>query len=98
MQRLGGGRFPLDVLMVFEDGHQIRERWDGEAHWRSFVVERESKLDHAVIDPERVLMLDLRYTNNSMYAEEPSRLAARKWGSKWMIWLQDLMSTFAYYM
>ena len=98
VQRLGGGRFPVDVLMVFEDGHQIRQRWDGEAHWRSFVVERDSKLDHAVIDPERVLMLDLRYTNNSMYAEEPSRLAARKWGSKWMIWLQDLMSTFAYYM
>ena len=97
VQRLGGGRFPVEVLMVFEDGEEIRESWDGEAHWKTFVVERPSKLEFAAVDPDRVLMLDLYYRNNSRYLEEPSRLPARKWGSKWMIWLQDAMAAFAWF-
>ena len=26
-----------------------------------------------------------------------AELPARKWASKWMIWVQDLMSSFAFY-
>ncbi|MFQ5718416.1 MAG: M1 family metallopeptidase [Acidobacteriota bacterium] len=97
VRRHGDGVFPVDVMMVFEDGARIREKWDGRATWKMFTVERASRLAHAVVDPDHVLMLDIDVTNNSRSREPPSRLAARKWASKWMIWFQDLMTTFAFF-
>jgi len=97
VRRRGEGRFPVELLLVFEDGSELRERWDGLARWKKFVVERPQRLDYAVVDPERVLMLDLNYTNNSMRVEAAARLPAVKWGSRWMVWFQDLLATFAFF-
>lgn len=94
VRRNGEGRFPVDVLLVFEDGSEVRERWDGRERWHLFVHEGPLKLEHAVVDPERVLQLDLHPSNNSLLVEPEPPLAALKWASKWMIWLQDLLQTF----
>ncbi len=93
-RRIGDGVFPVDVLLVFEDGSEERRVWDGRARWRRFVHEGPSKLDHAVVDPERTLLLDLDRTNDSLLREDPGWLAPAKWSSKWLVWLQDLMQTF----
>jgi len=45
VQRRGDGVFPVEVLLVFEDGHKQRHRWDGSEHWKLFVVERPAKLE-----------------------------------------------------
>ena len=97
VRRLGDGVFPVDVLLLFEDGSEARRRWDGRERWRLYVEERPAKLRHAVVDPERVLQLDLDFTNNSRRREPAADLAAWKWGSKWLIWAQDLLSTFAFF-
>jgi hypothetical protein len=98
VKRLGGGRFPVEVLLVFEDGHEVRHEWDGRERWKLLVEERRSKLRYAAVDPERKLMLDPNYTNNSKLLESRAGLPARKWASKWMIMLQDMLDTFAFYM
>jgi aminopeptidase N len=97
VRRLGDGRFPVDVLMVFEDGHEIRHSWDGETHWKAFTVEYPEKLDYAVIDPERILMLDLYPNNNSMLRDPEPAPASQKWSAYWMIWVQDLLNTFSFF-
>ena len=97
VRRWGGGIFPVEVLMVFEDGEEVRYRWNGRARWKRIVVERTSKLKHAVVDPERILMLDVRPSNNSRMLEPPDRGPALKWSSRWLIWLQDLLTNFAYF-
>ena len=97
VQRRGAARFPVEVLMVFEDGSEVRKEWDGQARWKLYVEERPVKLDYAVVDPERTLVLDLYYTNNSKRLEPDAKLPARKWASKWMIWFQDLLTTFAFF-
>lgn len=97
VQRRGAARFPVEVLMVFEDGSEVRKEWDGQARWILYVEERPVKLDYAVVDPERKLLLDLYYTNNSKRLEPDAKLPARKWASKWMIWFQDLLTTFAFF-
>jgi hypothetical protein len=97
VRRNGAGTFPVDVLMVFDDGTEIREPWDGKYRWKLFVEEGQAKLDYAVVDPERTLLLDLYPTNNSKRLEPNADLPARKWGAKWMIWLQDLLATFAFF-
>ena len=42
-------------------------------------------------------MLDIDITNNSRVREPDAKLPARKWASKWMIWVQDLLTTFAFF-
>lgn len=97
VQRLQDGVFPVDVLLVFEDGTEIRRHWNGESPWKLFTHEGPSKLRHAVVDPERVLLLDLSVVNNSRRLEPASPFGAAKWASKWMIWLQDLLQTYTFF-
>jgi Peptidase family M1 domain len=97
VRRYGAATFPVTVLLSFEDGSEVRHEWDGIDRWKLYVEERPSKLAYAVVDPERKLVLDLYYTNNSKLLEPKAKLPARKWASKWMIWLQDFLATFAFF-
>lgn len=97
VRRLGVGVFPVDVLLVFEDGTEVRHRWDGRERWRLFVEERPAKLVYAAVDPERVLLLDLRHRNNTRLRQPENDLAATKWASRWLVWLQDLLHTFTFF-
>jgi hypothetical protein len=97
VRREGSAVFPVDVLMVFEDGTEVRKEWDGVSRWKLYVEERPSKLEYAIVDPDRKLVLDLYYTNNSRLLEPKSTFPAGKWASKWMIWFQDFMATFAFF-
>ncbi|HXV64320.1 MAG TPA: M1 family metallopeptidase [Vicinamibacteria bacterium] len=97
VRRYGAATFPVDVLLTFEDGTELVHEWDGRDRWQLYVEERPSKLRFAAVDPERKLLLDIDYTNNSRLVEPKAKLPARKWASRWMIWLQDLLSTFAFF-
>ena len=95
-RRIGGGRFPVDVLVTFSDGHQERERWDGQTRWQTFSFDRPARAVSAQIDPDRVLLLDTNFTNNSRALDPAADRAATKWSLRWMIWLQDLLMTCAF--
>ncbi|MEJ2086179.1 MAG: hypothetical protein P8Y44_10950 [Acidobacteriota bacterium] len=97
VRRYGGGVFPVDVLLVFEDGESVRYAWDGEDRWRLFVEERAAKLEFAAVDPEEVLLLDLRRMNNSRRVQADAAAVSIKWSSRWMTWLEDFLSTLALY-
>jgi hypothetical protein len=90
---LGGVKIPVDVLVVFEDGSETRERWDGQYRWKRFVYEGPVKVEKAIVDPEFKLAIDINRTNNSKTAK-PNRLAPLKWISNWMLWLQHAMEFF----
>jgi hypothetical protein len=98
IRRLQDGVMPVDVLLEFEDGSVVRDVWDGQHEWKLYEEIRPAKLKHAVVDPDRKLLLDIRYTNNSRVVESESSLASCKWASKWMIWLQDYMQTLSFLM
>ena len=48
------------------------------------------------VDPNRILMLDVNYTNNSRTLQPRAREASVKWSLKWMAWLQDVLVTYAW--
>jgi len=98
VMRFEGAKFPVEVLMVFEDGEEIRQEWDGQDRWQRYQLEKPVRLKYAVVDPERKLLLDIDPTNNSRYAETEKgfSLATRKWAAKWLFWLQNLLETFAF--
>jgi hypothetical protein len=97
VRRNGGGRFPVRVKMVFENGEESIHEWDGQARWMLFSEERGSKLTYVVVDPEGVLALDIHPNNNSRFRETPTKKGAVKWAGWWMIWVQDLLSGWAFY-
>jgi len=90
VRRLGEVKLPVDVLVVFEDGEEIRETWDGQYRWKKFTYQKPSRISKAVVDPEFKLVLDINRTNNSMM-RKPDKLAPFKWVSNWMAWLQHAL-------
>jgi len=95
VRRYGEAIFPVDVEVAFESGERVRERWDGRERWKLYTYDRPSKARTAVVDPDRILALDIVRTNNSRTLEPQARRAAGKWMLPWMVWLQDLMLTYA---
>jgi hypothetical protein len=83
--------------MVFEDDAEVRHSWDGRHRWKKFVEERPSKLRYAVVDPDFVLLLDTNRTNNSRLRDSLATLPTVKWATRWMLWLQDFVSTFGFF-
>jgi len=96
-RRYGEATFPVEVVTTFADGHQITERWNGADRRAIYVYERAARVVRAQIDPRRVLLLDTAYTNNSRTLEPRSREASLGWAARWMVWLQDLMVTYAFF-
>ena len=97
VRRYGDGVFPVDVRITFDDGSQVRERWDGRERWTLMTFDRTARAVSAEVDPDRVLQLDMNWTNNSRSLAPRGDRAATKWALKWMVWLQDLLVTWAFF-
>ncbi len=97
VRRYGEAIFPVDVLVTFEDGSTARERWDGRDRWTMYRYTRAAKAKQAVVDPDRVLLLDLNYTNNSRTLVPRAGEASRKWMLTWVAWAQDLLMTYGFF-
>jgi hypothetical protein len=95
VRRNGEAISPVDVLVTFADGSQRRETWDGQARWQRYTFDRASRAVSAQVDPDRVLLLDVNYTNNSKTLEPQSARAAAAWSLAWLIWLQDALLAWA---
>src|SRR5206468_4300442 len=77
----GEAIFPVDIVVTFRNGERISERWDGVDRWKAYSYDRASPALSAQVDPNRVLLLDVDYTNNSRTLEPKSESAARKWAA-----------------
>ncbi|MCB9512437.1 MAG: M1 family metallopeptidase [Deferribacteres bacterium] len=97
VRRFGEGIFPVEVKVTFSDGSTALENWDGKAHWTKFDYLKPAKVAKVEVDPEHKLTLDVDYVNNSWLNESKRDIAATKWASKWMIWVQNLIEFFAFF-
>ena len=97
VRRYGEATFPVDVLIVFADGEEVRERWNGLERWKLFTYERDARVARAEVDPDRVLLLDVNRTNNSKTLTPKTAEATTKWMLTWMVWLQDMLLTYAFF-
>jgi hypothetical protein len=97
VRRFGEGEFPVDVRVVFENKEEVRWHWDGRDRWKIFEVEKPARASFAQVDPDHVLLLDVNYTNNSATLTPKGPAAARKWSLAWLIWLQDHLLTYGFF-
>jgi hypothetical protein len=49
------------------------------------------------VDPARVLLLDVNYTNNTLTLKPKAAEAADRWTLTWVVWLQDLLMNYAFF-
>jgi len=97
VRRLGDGIFPVPVRVRFDDGTETVEAWDGRDRWHAFTYRKTARVATVEVDPERVLLLDLNYTNNSWTARPRAAEAASRWAWRWLTWAQDLLLTYAFF-
>jgi hypothetical protein len=97
VRRYGEATFPVDVVTTFENGERKKESWDGQDRRVIYTYERPSKAVSVQVDPERVLLLDVDYTNNSRALAPRTRAASLKWALKWMTWLEQVMLTYGFF-
>ena len=96
-RREGEAAFPVDIVTTFENGERVKESWDGQDRRVIYAYDRPSKAVSVQIDPDRVLLLDVNYTNNSRTLAPRTTDASWKWALKWMTWLEDLMLTYGFF-
>ena len=97
VRRFGDMVLPVDVRVTFDNGEQQRWTWDGRDRWQAFEAVRPVRAARAEIDPDHALVLDVRYTNNSATRSPKARSAARKWSLAWLVWLQDQLMTYGFF-
>ena len=97
VRRYGEALFPVDVLVTFEGGEKITEHWNGRDRWKLYAYERPARAVTADVDPDRVLLLDVNSTNNSRTLTPRGAEASTKWSAKWMVWLQDLLLSYGFF-
>ena len=97
VRRFGGAVFPVDVRVVFENAEEIRWQWDGKDRRKLFEVEKPSRASFVQVDPDHVLVLDVNGTNNSATLKPQAAAAARKWSLAWLVWLQDHLLTYGFF-
>jgi len=95
--RIGGfenGR-GVTLRVIFADGQQRTDWWDGRDERRTFRYHSQARAVSAVVDPDRVLLLDLDRTNNSLTFAPRRAAAATRWGSIYLLWLEHLLLSYA---
>ena len=91
VRRRGEFVFPVDIAVKFEGKPVERVYWDGRDRWKRLVFMRPERLEWADVDPDRKVMLDVDWLNNSMRVEPDSR-AATAWAARWMFWIQHALA------
>jgi hypothetical protein len=66
LERIGEIILPVDVLVHFKNGEEVRERWDGKARYKEFNYTGNREIEWVKIDPEFKIRMDVNYINNSM--------------------------------
>jgi hypothetical protein len=97
VRRHGDGLFPVTILATLADGEERRFSWNGGGRWHRVTFEHASRVVSAQVDPDRILVLDTKFTNNSYTTEPAARRAATKWAATWMGWLQDQLLSWAFF-
>jgi hypothetical protein len=97
LRRHGDGIFPVTILATLDNGEQRRFSWDGGGRWHRVTFNHPSRVVSGQVDPDQILVLDTSFTNNSFTTEPAGGRAAAKWAATWLVWLQDQLLTWAFF-
>lgn len=88
--RDGEAIFPVDMKMILDNGEVVRQQWDGRDRWVRYEYTKTSRVKSVEIDPERKVLLDGSFADNSYVAITPL-LPFAKWSSNVLFWMQMVL-------
>ncbi len=88
--RLGEVIMPVDVLVHFDNGKDTLATWDGKERTYDLEFNRAEKVVWAKVDPENKLLIDVNMNNNS-YSTDPENGSKKKYFTKFIYWVENLM-------
>jgi len=91
LERIGEITLPLDILIHFDNGGEVREQWDGKARFKDFVYTGSRKVEWVKIDPDNRIPMDVNRINNS-YRLERSFPVLRRMMVKFISFIQLIIS------
>ncbi|MFZ1515745.1 MAG: M1 family metallopeptidase [Saprospiraceae bacterium] len=92
VERLGDWIFPVEILLIFENGSSQTIYWDGEEGRSDIDIYNSSKVISAHIDPNQKILLDINLNNNS-YTIQPARSVLMWYSNKLMFHLQNILQS-----
>ena len=92
LHRLGEVIMPVEVLIHFDNGDEVLNKWDGRSRTTEFTFERPEEIVWAQIDPQNKLMIDINRKNNSK-TTKPEKAVFWKYTLKFLFVLQNLMQS-----
>jgi hypothetical protein len=92
LERPGDLIFPIDILIHFDNGDEVREQWDGKARTKDYVYEGTREVEWVKIDPDNKVPLDINRINNS-FTSNTDKKAARRMMDKYITLIQLMIST-----
>ncbi|MGB2960425.1 MAG: M1 family metallopeptidase [Bacteroidota bacterium] len=95
VRQLRDARIPVKVHVGFENGEELVELWDGQSATTSYTYWRPDRAVWAEIDPDRKILLDMNFINNSKTLSPPSWPLWKY--TTWMLFLiQNLLQSLAF--
>jgi hypothetical protein len=91
LERIGEVMLPVEILVRFENGDEIRESWDGKSRFHDFVYESAERVDQVHIDPDYKIRMDVNFINNSMTLDRDF-VPIRRIINKMILGIQFLLS------
>ncbi len=89
VQRSGDGIFRNKIALITKSD-TLLQYWDGIEKWKIFTFETNNKVIAAVIDPDRINLFDMNFSNNSMMAS-PNYWPPISLATRWFFWMQNAL-------
>lgn len=81
---------PVEVLILFSDGTEITEKWDGSSRFKEYSFTGPAEVDRVIIDPESKITMDVNFVNNS-YAVDPDTIPLKRIFGRLLSFVQFLL-------
>jgi hypothetical protein len=93
LERLGDVMLPVEVLVGFDNGEEVLEKWDGKSRYKDFEYTGAGRAVWAKLDPYDKIDMDVNRLNNS-WTQEPERAVIRRMLNKFLLLVQIMISIF----
>ena len=91
LSRPGDIILPVEVLVHFDNGDSIMEKWDGKERYKDFTYTGTRQIDWVKLDPEYKLRMDINFVNNSV-TDNPDLVPIRRYTNKLIIFMQYFLN------
>jgi hypothetical protein len=91
LERAGEVMLPVDVLIHYRNGKEVKESWDGKERFKDFLYSDSTEVEWVKVDPDFKIRMDINYNNNSMTIN-PDLTPVRRMRNKLVSFLQFFIS------